>query len=301
MIEYGRRASRIQKLTLRYSDLDGEALLRPVIEREFRGRIAVVSSFGAESAIGLALVAAIDPRTPVLFLDTGKLFSQTLRYRDRLVAELRLEDVRTIHPEPRRLAEADPENALWLTDPDQCCVMRKVEPLERAFSGFDAWISGRKRYHGAARACLPLFENAGDGRVKINPVAGWSRERVKDEFAARSLPRHPLEAQGYLSISCITCTDRVCPGEDQRAGRWRPMQSLQHDGASGPALVSSKTFTFQKLRAKRTRRHSTIQRKGVGFTGRGRRCRRGQNCSPYRRTIAAAGSSRMPTPPHSST
>jgi phosphoadenosine phosphosulfate reductase len=227
MIEYRRRASRIQKLTLRYSGLDGEALLRPVIEREFRGRIAVVSSFGAESAIVLALVATIDPRTPVLFLDTGKLFSQTLRYRDRLIAELRLEDLRTIHPEPRRLAEADPESVLWLTDPDQCCVMRKVEPLERALSGFDAWISGRKRYHGAARACLPLFEDAGDGRVKINPVAGWSRERVKDEFAARSLPRHPLEAQGYLSISCVTCTDYVCPGEDQRAGRWRGREKTE--------------------------------------------------------------------------
>lgn len=174
MIENGKRAARIQQLALRYSGLDGESLLRPVIEGEFRGRIAAVSSFGAESAIVLALVAAIDPRTPVLFLDTGKLFGETLRYRDRLVAKLGLEDVRTIRPDPQRLAEADPESTLWLTDPDQCCGLRKVEPLAGALSGFDAWISGRKRYHGAARACLALFEDAGDGRVKINPVAGWS-------------------------------------------------------------------------------------------------------------------------------
>ena len=101
--------------------------------------------------------------------------------------------------------------------------MRKLDPLAGALSGFDAWISGRKRYHGAARACLPLFEDAGDGRIKINPVAGWSPERVKDEFAAR----HPLEAQGFLSIGCVTCTDRVWPGEDQRAGRWRGREKTE--------------------------------------------------------------------------
>jgi phosphoadenosine phosphosulfate reductase len=213
--------ARVAELTCRYADRDGAALLWPLIECEFPGRLAVVSSFGAESAVILALVAEIDRRTPVLFLDTGKLFSDTLRYRDRLIAHLRLEDVRTIVPDPRRLATGDPTGMLWLDEPDRCCAMRKVEPLLRALGGFDAWVSGRKRYHGGARAALPIFETGEGGRIKINPIAGWSRGRIEQEFAARGLPRHPLEVEGYRSIGCMTCTDRVLPDEDPRAGRWR--------------------------------------------------------------------------------
>ena len=214
-------SQRLRELAARYADLGGEALLRPLIEREFPGRLAVVSSFGAESAVVLAMVAAIDPRVPVLFLDTGKLFGETLRYRDRLIDSLGLADVRTLRPGPKPLAAADPDGMLWLDDPDRCCAVRKVAPLANALSGFDAWISGRKRYHGGARADLPLFEADSSGRIKINPVAGWAREQIEAAFAARDLPRHPLEAEGYRSIGCFTCTDRVLPGEDQRAGRWR--------------------------------------------------------------------------------
>jgi phosphoadenosine phosphosulfate reductase len=214
-------ATRVAALTQRYGSLDGEALLRPLILHEFRGQVAVVSSFGAESAIVLALVAAIDRRTPVIFIDTGKLFGETLSYRDRLIGKFRLEDVRAFDPDPLELAAADPEGVLWRGDPDRCCGLRKVAPLAAALRGFNAWISGRKRYHGAERAGMPLFEPDDAGRVKINPVAGWSRARVEAEFAARGLPRHPLEADGYLSIGCMTCTDRVRPGDDARAGRWR--------------------------------------------------------------------------------
>jgi len=225
--------NRVEELTERYRGLDGRALLQPLIEREFSGRLAIVSSFGAESAVILAQVAEIDPNTPVLFLDTGKLFSETLRYRDRLVALLGLGDVRTLTPDPRRLADTDPHGMLWLADPDACCALRKVELLETALGGFDAWVSGRKRYHGGARTALPLFETDDRGRIKINPLAGWSKGRVETEFAVRNLPRHPLEAQGYLSIGCITCTDRVRPGEDIRAGRWRDLSKTEC-GIHGP-------------------------------------------------------------------
>lgn len=218
---------RLEELIERYRGLDGAALLQPMVEREFPGRLAVVSSFGAESAVILAQVAEIDRDTPVLFLDTGKLFSETLRYRDRLVALLGLRDVRTLVPDPRRLVTADPHGVLWLADPDTCCALRKVEPLEAWLAGFDAWVSGRKRYHGGARTALPTFETDDRGRIKINPVAGWSKGRVEAEFAVRNLPRHPLEAKGYLSIGCITCTDRVRPGEDMRAGRWRDLSKTE--------------------------------------------------------------------------
>jgi phosphoadenosine phosphosulfate reductase len=223
----GAGAARAETLAARYAGLDGARLLLPLIECEFRGRVTIVSSFGAESAIILALVADIDRDTPVLFIDTGKLFSETLRYRDRLIARLGLRDVRTLVPEPERLAAVDPEESLWLADPDACCAARKVEPLELALHGFDAWVSGRKRYHGGSRAQLPTFESDSAGRIKINPLAGWSRARVEAEFAARGLPRHPLEALGYLSVGCITCTDRVLPGEELRAGRWRGLAKTE--------------------------------------------------------------------------
>lgn len=219
--------SRLEYLVSRYAGLAGEALLHPLIEHEFPGQLAVVSSFGTESAIMLALTAEVSRDTPILFLDTGKLFGETLRYRDRLVALLGLRDVRTITPQPCRIRDADPEGVLWLSDPDACCDLRKAEPLQHALSGFGAWVSGRKRYHGGARSALPLFEADAQGRIKINPLAGWSKSRLDAEFARRNLPRHPLEAEGYRSIGCLTCTARVSPDEDLRAGRWRNLDKTE--------------------------------------------------------------------------
>jgi phosphoadenosine phosphosulfate reductase len=213
------RAARLRELTERYVELDGEALLRPFIEREFPGRIALVSSFGAEAAVLLHAVAEIDRGLPVIFLDTGKLFGETLRYRDQLARRLKLTDLRIIKPDAEAVAEGDPGGVLWHGDPDGCCALRKVAPLRKALAGFDAWISGRKRFHGALRSFLPVIEASGE-KIKINPLARWSRERIEAEFAARDLPRHPLEADGFLSIGCIPCTDRATAEADPRAGRW---------------------------------------------------------------------------------
>ena len=213
------RATRVQELTRRYGHLDGEALLQPFIEGEFPGRIALVSSFGSEAAVLLHMAAEIDRRLPVIFLDTGKLFGETLRYRDELVRRLNLTDLRIVKPEPADLATGDPDSLLSHRDPDACCALRKVVPLRRALAGFDAWISGRKRYHGALREFMPAIEASGE-KIKINPLARWSRERIEAEFAARDLPHHPLEADGFLSIGCMPCTERVAPDSDRRAGRW---------------------------------------------------------------------------------
>ncbi|HEY0837669.1 MAG TPA: phosphoadenylyl-sulfate reductase [Azospirillum sp.] len=211
-------------LTRRYGGLEGAELLAPLIAGEFRGRIAVVSSFGTESAVLLAMAAEADPAVPVLFVDTGKLFGETLRYRDRLVRLLGLRDVRTVGPTTdavaaEAVASVDGDGMLWQRDPDACCDVRKTAPLCRALAGFDAWVTGRKRFQAATRAALPLFE-AQDGRVKVNPLAPWSRARIEEEFARRDLPRHPLESDGFASIGCYTCTDRVAPGADPRSGRW---------------------------------------------------------------------------------
>lgn len=212
-------AERVEELSHRYRGLHGEALLRPVVQREFPGRIALVSSFGTESAVLLRMMAAIDPTLPILFIDTGKLFGETLRYRDELVALLGLTDVRTVRPTALKLAERDPEMELWRKDADGCCFIRKVEPLAQALKGFDAWITGRKRYQGGARAMLPAIE-ADAGFVKINPLAGMSFADIEAAFETYHLPRHPLEAEGFLSVGCFTCSARVSPGADRRSGRW---------------------------------------------------------------------------------
>jgi phosphoadenosine phosphosulfate reductase len=168
----------------------------------------------------LHLVASVEPATPVIFIDTGKIFGSTHRYRDELVARLGLTDVRLARPDPGALAIQDADSALWLRNPDKCCSIRKVAPLARALSGFDAWISGRKRFQGGQRAELPLAEADGD-RIKINPLAEWTKEDVAAYRARYDLPEHPLVADGFRSIGCMPCTTRVAEGEDERSGRWR--------------------------------------------------------------------------------
>lgn len=197
------------------SRLDGKALIAAAIAA-FPGRVAVTSSFGAESAVLLDLVAQVDPGLPVIFLDTGELFDETVEYRATLQARLGLTNVVAVRPTDadRRQAEE-----LWRTDADRCCELRKVLPLARAVDGFDALIDGRKRAHGFDRDALPTVQQAG-GKIKISPLATWSEEQVEAAFLERDLPRHPLVAQGYRSIGCWPCTRPTRPGEPARAGRW---------------------------------------------------------------------------------
>lgn len=185
-----------------------------------RERLAVVSSFGTESAALLRIVADIDPAIPVLFLDTGHLFEETLAYRDTLIAALGLNDVRSIEPLEEALLHDDPDRELWLSDPDACCRIRKVEPLARALKPFSAWINGRKRFQGGLRAAIPVVENDG-ARLKFNPFANVSREELAAIYAQARLPAHPLVEKGFLSVGCMPCTSRTAQGEDARAGRWR--------------------------------------------------------------------------------
>lgn len=195
-------------------------VLRTAIRELFPGEIALVSSFGAESAVLLHLVAQVDPATPVLFLDTGKLFSETLSYRDELAARLGLSQVRVLTPDPKTLAANDAGGTLWFRDADACCRIRKVEPLQRGLKPYAAWINGRKQFQAATRRDLPLVESDG-ARIKFNPLAQWTPEMVAAYFAAHDLPRHPLVAKGYLSIGCEPCTLPVTEDEDARAGRWQ--------------------------------------------------------------------------------
>ncbi len=217
----GRRAA---ALADRFSSWRTRELLRVAIRELFHGRIALVSSFGAESAVLLHLIAGIDPDLPVIFLNTGKIFAQTRRYRADLVHRFDLTDVREALPAPAQLGLVDPAGTLWQRDPDACCDARKLAPLARALDGFDVWISGRKRFQGGVRTDLPLVEADG-GRIKINPLAKWSADDIAAYQKLHDLPAHPLVAAGFLSIGCEPCSDRAFPGEgagdNPRQGRWR--------------------------------------------------------------------------------
>jgi phosphoadenosine phosphosulfate reductase len=185
-----------------------------------REQLALVSSFGTESAALLKVMADVDPAIPVVFLDTGWLFEETLAYRDTLVTKLGLRDVRSIKPLEETLSREDPDRELWFSDPDACCRIRKVEPLARALKPFSAWINGRKRFQGGLRAAIPVVEQDGT-RLKFNPFATVSREQITAIYTSANLPPHPLAASGYLSVGCMPCTSRTSPDEDVRAGRWR--------------------------------------------------------------------------------
>jgi phosphoadenosine phosphosulfate reductase len=185
-----------------------------------REHLALVSSFGTESAALLKVMADVDPAIPVVFLDTGWLFEETLAYRDTLIEKLGLRDVRSIKPLDETLSREDPDRELWFSDPDACCRIRKVEPLKRALAPFAAWINGRKRFQGGLRAEMPVVEQDGI-RLKFNPFANVSREAIEAIFRSANLPPHPLTASGFLSVGCMPCTSRTSPDEDTRAGRWR--------------------------------------------------------------------------------
>ncbi len=212
-------ADEVAALNARYADHDTAAMLAELLMGDLNGRIALVSSFGAESAVLLDLVASIDRTVPLIFINTQKMFGETLAYRDTLAEQLGFTDLRVYRPDPYEIARRDDKSLRWAYDPDGCCDLRKVEPLRRAMAGFDAWISGRKGFQ-SGRAALPRFE-LDEGLLKINPLADWDKAAIDAQFTLRELPRHPLEAAGYPSIGCQPCTSQVQPGEDPRAGRWR--------------------------------------------------------------------------------
>lgn len=218
---WGRVADRVAALNHRYAKHSATTVLEHALKDADCGRVALVSSFGAESVVLLHMVSVIDRRTPVLFIDTEMLFPETLTYQSELADHLGLLDVRRIHASRTMISAADPQGDLHKTNPDACCAMRKTVPLDHALAPFDAWITGRKRFQATSRAALDFFENEGDIRIKINPLAHWARADVQDYITNNRLPRHPLVARGYPSIGCAPCTSPVAAGEDPRAGRWR--------------------------------------------------------------------------------
>jgi phosphoadenosine phosphosulfate reductase len=213
-------AAQVAELDTRLQKASPAEIIRAAVAEVGRDKLALVSSFGTESAALLKYAADVDPAIPVIFLDTGWLFEETLAYRDALISHLGLTDVRTIHPLPDDVAREDAERDLWFSNPDRCCFIRKVEPLERGLAPFEAWLNGRKRFQGGDRASIPIVERDG-ARLKFNPLANVTADELKALYAVAKLPPHPLAASGFASVGCMPCTSRTAPGEDARAGRWR--------------------------------------------------------------------------------
>ncbi|WP_425038506.1 phosphoadenylyl-sulfate reductase [Primorskyibacter sp. S187A] len=206
------------------------------------GRIAMVSSFGADSVVLLHMVAIINRRAPVLFLDTGKLFAETLAYQMELAERLNLQNIRILSADAAELSREDPQGALHASDPNRCCALRKSRPLARGLAGFDGWITGRKRFQSAERSCLAHFERAA-GQLKINPLAYWAPQDLNEYMEQNRLPRHPLVARGYPSLGCAPCTQPVRAGDDPRAGRWRGSNKTEC-GIHLPQTRDAKTGEF---------------------------------------------------------
>lgn len=231
-------ALQLQSLQALARGRDPKGILELALTGDFKGKTAVVSSFGSESVVLLHLVAQVDPTTPILFLNTGKLFGETLRYRDRLQDELGLTDIRSLAPHPIERAANDPDGTLWSRDTDACCNLRKVMPLKRALEGFDAQITGRKRFQTKERAQMQPVEFF-EGRFRFNPLTDMTLADLDEYMARHHLPRHPLVDDGYPSIGCMPCTRRVAAGESYRDGRWAGLDKDEcgiHVGLDGEGI-----------------------------------------------------------------
>jgi phosphoadenosine phosphosulfate reductase len=202
------------------SDASAAEILRRAAAR-FPGRIVLTCSWQRTSSVLVHMIATQSLDVRIVEVDTGLLFPQTHEVRDRLIDRLGL-DVETIHPR-RTVAEQalDQGPELWRREPDACCGLRKVEPLERALADADAWVSGLRRGTGGERSRVRpfAFDQVRDV-IKVAPLWQWSSDDVDEYNAEHDLPVHALHAQGYPSIGCVPCTRAVAPGEDERAGRW---------------------------------------------------------------------------------
>lgn len=219
-------SAHVDALNATFRDRPACAVLAHALGDDRLGPVALTSSFGADSIVLIHMAAQLDRTLPVLFLDTGQLFAETLRYQRAVAADFGLTDLRVIRPDPAELLVRDTDGILHQGDQDACCVLRKVEPLAQALEGFGCWITGRKRFQGGRRVALEHFELQG-GRVKVNPLAHWSHEALRRYVAENNLPLHPLQSRGYTSIGCAPCTVPTRHGEDARAGRWPGQDKLE--------------------------------------------------------------------------
>lgn len=207
--------------------LEANAIFRQIARDPAFKNTAMVSSFGAEPAVLLHLLSCHNKAMPILFVDTSFLFQETLEYQTTLAAQLGLPNVHIIRADTATIETQDPKRDLHLRAPNACCALRKTRPLFDALAPYDSWITGRKRFHGADRTALPIFEPQADGKTKINPLARLSAQDIHIYMKKHDLPAHPLITKGYRSIGCRPCTTPSMENESPRAGRWRGQEKTE--------------------------------------------------------------------------
>ncbi|MGB7288281.1 MAG: phosphoadenylyl-sulfate reductase [Salaquimonas sp.] len=213
--------------SLQWLEASSLEMLRMSLKGNLCGKTAVVSSFGAESAILLHLVSRIAPDAPVLFVDTKMMFQETLDYQIELAGKFGLSNVSIVSADQVELRRNDVFGRLHKNDPDACCNLRKTKPLERALASFDAWISGRKRHQSQSRVTMKPMEVDESGKVKLNPMLHWDHDDIKAYFDLYHLPCHPLTSKGFTSIGCAPCTAKPLEGQDARSGRWQGQEKTE--------------------------------------------------------------------------
>jgi phosphoadenosine phosphosulfate reductase len=216
--------SQIGDLNSRFDDSAPQDILRWAFEESGMERVAIASAFQREGTAIIHMATRIRPDVPILFLETGFHFAETLAFKQQLIERYGLNVVELTGEHTVDSQEATFGFRLYERDPDLCCRLNKVEPFQRALEGFDAWVTGMRRDSAWTRAKSPLVTcyeiSPGQPIVRVNPIAGWAQRDVWAYLKEHDIPHNPLYDLGFASIGCAPCTRMVFSGEDERAGRW---------------------------------------------------------------------------------
>ena len=233
--------------------------------KELSGRIALSSSFGPESGVLLHMVSRIDPSIPVLFLETGYHFPETLEYKEALIRFLGLKNVIDLKADPKPKAEVVKryEGVPYEKDPDLCCQINKVEPLDEALRNYDAWMSGIRRQQTDFRKSIRIAEEykrktgyeSPQPLYKISPLANLTSREMWWYLKEHGIPKHPLYDKGYLSVGCWPCTRPVQAGDDERSGRW-----------AGKAKTECGIHTFMEVKQGEEKKKGDSEKPGVNYS-----------------------------------
>lgn len=207
------------KLNKMLSKMKSFDMIEFCINNVFKNEIAYVCSFGSESSIILHMISKINNEIPVIFLNTKKLFPETISFKNTLIKKFKLRNFKEVSPDKKNIFKYDHLSNLWKENPDKCCHVRKVLPLEKELKNYKAWISGRKGYQSTMRSKNEIVEFVNE-KFLISPLIMWNQKKINDYFINNKLKRHPLFKQGFSSIGCSDCTTKLKNLKDARSGRW---------------------------------------------------------------------------------
>ncbi len=223
-------AEAIQELNQRFEGQSPQEILAYALERFFP-RIVLACSFGAEDVVLWDMMHRLNPQASLFYLDTDFLFPETYAVRDRLIDRYKVSPEQVIQVMPALTPAEQAKqfgDLLWVRQPNECCRIRKVDPLTKILKNYAAWITGIRRDQSATRATAGLIEwDDKFGLVKFNPLAGWSSDEVWGYIRTHDVPYNALHDQDYPSIGCTHCTSPVQPGDDPRSGRWQTLEKTE--------------------------------------------------------------------------